>query len=1341
MKENEGEDKRKQEEDERRRKKEEEEEEQCKEAERKKKEEVAAALAAAQHKWTPFGFKMRAPDSQDEISKDRFEGTVLKAIGKHPQKEMKKEPHNKTEESGGEGGALNGQTALQQVKIKEEKEDEWKPAAGEEQKEMKIKKEEEDEVVMKAQLTSDLGRLVMTIDGQQKQLPFGPEDLMTTATMLDGDKVRFNIATNQNTKVERATYVEILPDSFEESTEQRRHGIVIEFLSDSGLIKCSQNPQLYFHMSEVIERKKLELNEKVEFSVVPHETAEGGNQAIRIKRYTESVFLPTRKLGGVGANKGKMTIKLTKPEVTEKDKPDTDKLKAVVKSLRAQDSRSRREYSATRRRYSSRSRSRSRSRGRTRSSSRSPHRDQFGRVTKRKRSPSVDRDRKGSRSRRSRSHSREKRSRRTRSRSLSRSRTRSRSQSRERSKDRSGKRRSKSSREREDSHRRRKEFSPPPSRRPGLMDDELARKKRELEELNEMIAYKKSLVDPRGMDPGQRTCIDYDHGRIAIPLTEYQPVRSILKKRPEGPEYHHRPPQPYDDPYYDRPYQDHRYSDPYAKRYSDPYTSHPYPDRSYSERPFSDRPYESHVYSEGPYGAPPATSHSYTDRYDVYDEPYDDRYSDPLYADRRYTHPYPPSKRSQSPEPRRSSPDSQSTPVPGSSTQNLSARPSAGPPFRPPSPADSPPRSPSPKPKNTTPPPVEKPPLDRFLDMLNKKKTDTGKVSEPIVHDDLLPHERALQDGRGFSRIVGLTQEQASTNLPHEMELKPRSPKSSSAERITKELSNTEEPYDKIQSLLRTIGLKLSTGDMSKLSSRTQEAIYSPKSTSAERDIQREEQRTPRTGSVESDRTHSPSPARSSSLEPRHKVVNEYEGFLDQQELEVLQKAQQLQNLTRTMGGTSTTAPAPKPPPGSPPTQYKHLPPSLSWSLDAPPSSQSSSSLTQTPTTPAEPAPKLTRPPPGPPPGPPPRRASLQTPPGPPPGPPPRRPPGQPPFIPTSGHIFPFIGQSSTAPPTASSGSSQLPPTAATAPSSTPATSTSSSNEEAAISTTVARCLKVIETVKSLAVQPPTKPVKSVQFSLPSTSTPQASTETEDETKTLQTEKTDLFNQRVMEKRELEYQRKKQEKNKDGAEISPGKPIGSEQKNVWICGHSLVYWAESRSKSAEVGVHLDLDPRKMALWWKGVQGMTWPQLLPQLHQLKVTWPNPDILIMHLGGNDLSTDSPTDLLASVRRDLTSMRTIFPRCMLVWSYILPRRVWRHSPDSYEVDLVRTTVNRRIHSIVSELGGASLTHDNIRCGTNTGLYRADGIHLSPKGIDMFNLNLRDFLEKWEAEVNKSE
>lgn len=40
-----------------------------------------------------------------------------------------------------------------------------------------------------AEVDQDMGRLVMTVAGVQKQLNFGPNDLLSTATMLDGDKV------------------------------------------------------------------------------------------------------------------------------------------------------------------------------------------------------------------------------------------------------------------------------------------------------------------------------------------------------------------------------------------------------------------------------------------------------------------------------------------------------------------------------------------------------------------------------------------------------------------------------------------------------------------------------------------------------------------------------------------------------------------------------------------------------------------------------------------------------------------------------------------------------------------------------------------------------------------------------------------------------------------------------------------------------------------------------------------------------------------------------------------------------------------------------------------------
>lgn len=786
-----------------------------------------------------------------------------------------------------------------------------------------------------------------------------------------------------------------------------------------------------------------------------------------------------------------------------KVKQDTEKLKAVVKSLRTRDSKTsvhKRNYSLNR--YK-RSRSRSRSRGGTRSRSRSPKRDEFGRTLKKRPSSSTDRDRKGSRNVRSRERSSR------RSKSRSRSSGRSRSRSRERSRDRANKKRSKVSREPEESHRRRKETSPPP-RRAGVVEDELAQKKRELEELNEMIAYKKSLVE---RDPGHRTCIDYDHGRIAVPLAEYRPVRSILKKRAEGPEYLQHPSRLYDDPYYDRaysPYQERLYGD----RYGDPYGAHPYSDR----HPYSERFYEPGPYGEGVYSDPLPTTTRYTDRYDVYDEPYEDRYCDP---------PYDPYRSSQS-----SVPSAQSGEVLSGSTKaqgpHSAAESSSHPPYRPPSPTEPPPRSPSPQLSHTKPcqsPPVEKPaaqkPLDRFLDMLNKK-VDAEKKSEAVYgSDDLLPHERALHDGKGFSRIVGMAQELTKSRAKVDAE-ELSSPEWLPASQDSK---SQAEPYEKIQSLLRTIGLKLSTGDVSKLASRAQEKIYSPKSSSAERETlssSRAERYTGRTGSSESEAIRSLSPARASSLEPhsRHEAVSEYEDFLDQKELESLKKAQMLQSLTKTMGTKAPTTSSLRPP-GPPPSRYQHPTPSTNFPLGTiTPSSLGTSSTTfsggfsQTPgaghTAQFGPVAGLSTEPPLHLPGEPPPGTPPQRPPGPPPGPPPRRPAGQPPYSPPSAQaVLPFIDQPRAAPHLKSDGPSACVSAATAAPSGA-AKLSPPDDEKSAISTTVARCLKVIETVKSLSAQSSPKIAKSVQFSLPtelSTSSLQSLAETDEDIKTKQKEK------------------------------------------------------------------------------------------------------------------------------------------------------------------------------------------------------------------------------------------
>ncbi|XP_048125071.1 uncharacterized protein LOC125311243 isoform X6 [Alosa alosa] len=147
-----------------------------------------------------------------------------------------------------------------------------------------------------------LGTLQAFVEGVEKKLSFSADDVLTKATMLVGDKVQFKISTNLKTKAQRAVNVEILADTFEcdHTEEQRKIGVVVGLsnIFEFGYIKYPQDPELYFKFCEVME--ELSLLEKVEFTVVPKSTSEAGNQAIRVRRLADRVFIPAPKLEGLG---------------------------------------------------------------------------------------------------------------------------------------------------------------------------------------------------------------------------------------------------------------------------------------------------------------------------------------------------------------------------------------------------------------------------------------------------------------------------------------------------------------------------------------------------------------------------------------------------------------------------------------------------------------------------------------------------------------------------------------------------------------------------------------------------------------------------------------------------------------------------------------------------------------------------------------------------------------------------------------------------------------------------------------------------------------------------------
>ncbi|KAG9275089.1 zinc finger protein 318 [Astyanax mexicanus] len=1526
--------------------------------------EKIAVPSASKDKWKPVTSEPGCEESEDEVDvgSEVYEGTIILAIPKNPEETGKQEPSQ--------------------------------------------------------------GVLESTVEDTQKHLPFRSADMITQATMFVGDKVYFNISINKKTQEERAVNIEFQPDFLEtDSEEQRKTGIIVKLEEKFGYIKTAQD-QLIFDLSEVMESGKLTLLEKVEFTVIKNEGAEEVKRAIRIRKLTGNVFIPVPKLEGLGEKeKKKMTIKLLaetkdliqneaktevrnggsvaakKPETRKEEaskavKPPTKTQKQDVKGKQEKDKvdRPRSRSRENSRRRNSRSRSRSRDRSGSNRRHRSSSRERSYSRHRRSRSRSRDRSHRSRRSR-SRSRSKERSSRSGRKRSRSPEHKDGRRRDRSNSKECSSKKRSRTPDKKSESGKSSSK-SAASSTSAGGVEDELAQKKKELLELNELIARKRAIIameqntktfkDVLEMDRKQGfATFDYQH-KTCLENTwtpDLKPAKSILKKHSDpltaerqankrslSPEELVEYPKistttslyacpvpswmkesPFsededqelqrkkrqleelsesiarkraivamkqknrvfsDEPEIKKEHDEDSCSDDLdfsapvkntwqpeikpdlqpkksilKKRSEPPADQQQMATTSTASQRYSHSLFPICNPPEDDYSAlskPPGFSHNdletttnqpntfgifervinkgYPTSHSSETSPFINQPGQPLFPSTSISGPFCGEKSTEEAK--------------ASSYESIADQPSTQFPTAQPSTSTDQKRNLATQ-------------MQRFLTALNKadsnlvssllregKKDPLGTLKPPQVqsekmtskeelydpfketedNEDLLPHERAVQDGSGFSRLVGMKygaeakaenrfcyeEKKASTsqsriseerkhfsehdeyelyggsysNFEHqrrsqeghqnmysqgqdlytENREKYEGQKGSETykvggsgvspvvqqkpENTTEDASKKSEHFEKIQNLLQTIGLKLNTSEVSKLADRTRERLYGKaKSQSAssqsldqkEMQSRRNDRRGSRADSSDSEGVRSVSPARSSNRE----VYMSYWDSVKKRDQSDDQiggmKEKDLLNLKMTIKNSPEArqvTPDPHKHASSTiviqdsPQHTKELPSTSAqygissyYTQPATESLWQSSYQDQNFQDPVSPYGSI-------PPSPLPYAAGIHMPP-----PPGYGPYGTPPPPPFPGH--PAI------PPHFSTPVLLGPPSAPPFP---PPTSlfemcmpplgpgyTTINTKVKAKPTAPNRCLKTIETVQTNETNTPANkpatptqanvnlPLLSVQPALVTIQTveptdaqkdedsKQAAPITEEDIKAKQKKRLEQFNQRMRLKKEqqMEAQRARGQSQK----TTTGKLIRIEVKNVWICGHSLVFWAEKRATSPEIGMQLGMDPNTVRIWWKGVQGMTWTQLLPQLLQLKDNWPKPDVILIHLGGNDLGKTTPEAFLAAVKKDLISMKSIFPECLLVWSDILPRMAWRHSEDSVEVDNLRMAINKSIRNIVAEVGGSSLSHENIKPGLDLGLYRPDGVHLSGKGIDTFNLNMQDFLEKWESEINDRE
>ncbi|XP_072558319.1 cold shock domain-containing protein E1 isoform X5 [Paramormyrops kingsleyae] len=129
------------------------------------------------------------------------------------------------------------------------------------------------------------GRIRARINFTDKDLLFGEKDTKSKVTLLERDHVRFNISTDRRDKLERATNIEILPDTFHYTKETREMGVIAAMRDGFGFIKCvDRDARMFFHFSEILEESQLHISDEVEFTVVPDMLSAQRNHAVRIKK-------------------------------------------------------------------------------------------------------------------------------------------------------------------------------------------------------------------------------------------------------------------------------------------------------------------------------------------------------------------------------------------------------------------------------------------------------------------------------------------------------------------------------------------------------------------------------------------------------------------------------------------------------------------------------------------------------------------------------------------------------------------------------------------------------------------------------------------------------------------------------------------------------------------------------------------------------------------------------------------------------------------------------------------------------------------------------------------------
>ena len=117
-------------------------------------------------------------------------------------------------------------------------------------------------------------------------------------------------------------------------------------------------------------------------------------------------------------------------------------------------------------------------------------------------------------------------------------------------------------------------------------------------------------------------------------------------------------------------------------------------------------------------------------------------------------------------------------------------------------------------------------------------------------------------------------------------------------------------------------------------------------------------------------------------------------------------------------------------------------------------------------------------------------------------------------------------------------------------------------------------------------------------------------------------------------------------------------------------GDSIPHWAGVRAR--ETGKPNLRTTREIG--WHAVRGLKWHGLRRAIETEVLLGNTPNVIIIHLGGNDLASESVFRLKNIISKEVCYFRTAFPAAILVWVDIIQRRTWVGASDAKAIEKKR-------------------------------------------------------------------